>query len=150
MAFYRTRWGEPRSAVDQLRREIDALLGSWSRDPSRLAQSRAPNVFPPVNLYEDGDALVLMAEVPGVRGDDLDVSVEGGRVVLRGRRSIEHPADASAHRRERQEGAFHRTVELPYAVDGERAGASYRNGVLMIRLPKPGERQRRQIQVRTT
>jgi HSP20 family protein len=109
---------------------------------------RAPNVFPPVNLYDTADALVLTAELPGVRDADLEVSVEGEQVVLRGNRTIEYPRDASAHRRERQAGAFHRTVTLPFAVDGAKVDATYQSGVLLLRLPKPGEHQRRQIPVR--
>jgi HSP20 family protein len=141
----------PWVAFDELRREIDGLLGSFgARGMPGLAPLRAPNVFPPVNLYDTADALVLTAELPGVRDQDLELSVEGEQVVLRGNRAIEYPSDASAHRRERQAGAFHRTVTLPFAVDGDKVDATYRNGVLWLRLPKPGEHQRRQIPVRTS
>ena len=146
--FETPRWGEPWAAFDELRREIDGLLGSFgTRGPAPV---RAPNVFPPVNLYDGADALVLTAELPGVREQDLEVSVEGSQLVLRGQRAIDYPEDASAHRRERQVGAFHRTVTLPYAVDGDKVEASYRHGVLLLRLPKPGKHQRRQIPVRTS
>jgi HSP20 family protein len=153
MAIHRfepRRLGEPWASFDQLRREIDSLLGSWGAWGAETPQPRSPNVFPPVNLYESADSLVLMAEVPGVRSEDLDVSVQGNQVILRGQRSIGYPADASAHRRERQAGAFHRTVELPYAVDVDKVDATCRHGVLLLRLPKPGERQRRQISVRSS
>jgi HSP20 family protein len=141
----------PWTAFDELRREIDGLLGSFgARGRPGVATWRTPNVFPPVNLYDSADALVLTAELPGVNEQDLEVSVEGSQLVLRGQRTIEYPADASAHRRERQSGAFHRTVTLPFAVDGDKVEAGYRNGVLLLRLPKPGEQQRRQIPVRTS
>jgi HSP20 family protein len=148
--FYGTenpRWEDSWTTFDRLRREMQSLLGSpaWSEFPQRSA-----SVFPPTNLYDAHDSLVLMAEMPGVREKDLDVSVQGNQVVLRGERRIEYPEKASAHRRERQEGAFHRTVELPFVVDPDKVEASYRNGVLMLRMPKPSERQRRQIHVRTS
>jgi len=146
MAFQesaRARWEEPWETLERLRREMQTRFGP----PAWLS---AANVYPPINLYDTTDSLVLMAELPGVRHQDLDVSVQGSQVVLRGQRSIEYPEGASAHRRERQAGAFHRSVELPYVVDAEKVEASYQNGVLVLRLPKPGERQRRQIQVRTS
>jgi HSP20 family protein len=137
------RWEDPWAALARLRQEMLALLGPQELPP------RSPNVFPPTNLYDTADSLVLMAELPGVRETDLEVSVQGSRVTLRGQRSIEHPEGASAHRLERQAGAFHRTVELPFVVDADKVEATCRHGVLMLRLPKPGERQRRQIPVRT-
>jgi HSP20 family protein len=138
------RWDDPWAAFDRLRREMESLIGA-----PELAL-RTPNVFPPVNLYDTADSLVLMAEVPGVRREDLDVSVQGQQVVLRGQRSITYPEGASAHRRERQVGAFHRTVELPFVVDGSKVEATYRHGVLMLRLPKPDQQLRRQIEVRAS
>jgi HSP20 family protein len=140
------RWEEPWATFDRLRREMQNLLASppWSVLPLRSA-----SVFPPTNLYDTADSVVLMAELPGVREEDLRVSVQGSQVVLSGQRGIEYPQGASAHRRERQAGSFDRTVELPFVVDADKVEASYRNGVLMVRLPKPGEHQRRQIRVQT-
>jgi len=146
--FENPRWGEPWAAFDQLRREIDGLLSSWGQwGLPESASFGAPTVFPPVNLYEAADSLVLTAELPGVREEDLDVSVQANQLVLRGQRAIDYPENAAAHRRERQAGAFHRTVELPYAVDADKVEATYRHGVLLLRLPKPDEHQRRRIPV---
>jgi HSP20 family protein len=148
------RPGDPLTAFDELRREIDGLLGSWGRGFASGSGVGAPavaaGVHPAVNLYEADGQLVLTAELPGVREEDLDVSIQANRVTLKGRRSIEHPEGASAHRRERQGGAFHRTVVLPYEVDAEKAEASYRHGVLMLRLPRPEEQQRRRIPVQSS
>lgn len=138
---------DPWATFDRLRREMQSLLSSPGWGESVL---RSPNVFPPVNLYDTADSVVLMAEVPGVRESDLDVSVQGNQVVLRGQRTIEYPEGASSHRRERQGGAFHRTVELPFVADADKVEATYRNGVLLLRLPKPGEQQRRQIQIQAS
>ena len=141
------RWGEPWSAFDRLRREIDHLLHAWSTVPTGFPGLR-PQVFPPVNLYETAEGLVLTAEVPGVGKEDLEVSVHGNQVVLRGERRIGYPETASPHRRERRSGAFVRTVVLPRAVDPDDAEATCRNGVLTLRLGRRGERARRRIPVR--
>lgn len=132
------------ASLDRLRQEIQELLGSRE---STGYTARADGLFPATNIYDAPDSLYLTAELPGVREKDLDVSVQGNQVVLRGQRSIEYPESASVHRRERQPGAFHRSLELPFAVDGDKVEASYRNGVLTLRLPKPSEHQRRQIQI---
>jgi HSP20 family protein len=149
--FEGPRWRDPASALDELRREIDGLLGTWGQAaPWGAGASLRSGVYPPVNLYETADGAVLTAELPGVREEDLEVSVQANRVSLRGQRAIAYPEDASAHRRERQVGGFHRTVVLPFDVDGDRVEASYRQGVLVLRLPKPDGQQRRRISVKST
>ncbi len=93
---------------------------------------------------------VLTAELPGLSGDDIELSVERNRVTLRGERKIEHPQDASLHRVERQAGIFRRTIELPVDVDADKAQAVCRNGVLMLQIPKMAAQQPRQIAVKSS
>jgi HSP20 family protein len=78
---------------------------------------------------------------------DVDLSIESNRVTLRGERRVERPGDASAHRLERPSGSFQRTVELPGDVDADKAEATCRHGVLMLRIPKAPQHQRRRITV---
>lgn len=144
------RWGEPWSGFDQLRREIDNLFGSRGARGSSFPQLRSPNVFPWVNLYETTDNVILTAELPGVRVEDLEISSRGSQLILRGQRRIEYPKDASVHRLERRAGTFNRSVELPFAVETDKVEASYRNGVLLVRLPKPAAQQPRKIQVQAS
>ena len=142
-------WDDPWTAFDELRRELGGVLGSFSRESSRIPRS---TVFPPVNLYESDDAWVMTAEIPGLRAEDLDVSVDEARITLRGERKIEipdHPG-VSLHRRERQAGIFRRTVELPGAPDPSRVEAAYRDGVLRVKLAKPARRQPRQIEIQAS
>ena len=135
-------WG----AFDELRREMDALLGRFGGG----IPSGRTGVFPAANLYETEDAYVLTAELPGVKPGDIDVSIERATITLRGERKIEHPdGGANVHRAERQSGAFRRAFELPVAVDAEKVEAIHRNGVLMLRLPKAPEHQPRQIRVKS-
>jgi HSP20 family protein len=135
---------DPWSSLDQLRRGMEDLFEQAG------AEQRRGGVFPPVNLYESAEGYVLTAELPGVQSGDIEVSVEGNRVTLRGERRIEHPKDASVHRLERRSGSFRRTVELPLEVDAEKAEAVHRNGVLMLRIPKAPESKPRRIAVRAS
>jgi HSP20 family protein len=137
---------DPWSAFDQLRRELGDVFGGFSPEGVQLARSQA---FPPVNLYETDDAWVLMAELPGLRAEDIDVAVEEDRITLRGERKIDASdrPGVSVHRRERQAGSFRRTVRLPQAPEAEKVEAAYRHGVLQVRLPKPARARARQITI---
>lgn len=134
-------WG----MFDRMRREFE-------RSAPRAAAAGAGNVYPPVNLYETGEDFVVMAELPGVRREDLDLTIEANRITLRGERKIAYPADerTSIHRRERESGMFRRTFEFPVPVDAEKAEAVYRDGILRVRLPKAASHRPRQIAVQTS
>ena len=107
-------------------------------------------VYPPVGLYEWSDGFVLTAELPGLTLKDIELSIEANRLTLRGERKIAYPDDGktSLHRRERQAGTFRRTVALPALVDGEKVEASYRDGVLVVKLPLAASHRSRRIEVR--
>jgi HSP20 family protein len=140
-------YGEPWPDLGELRRRMEEV---FERFPGGVPSASRSGVFPPVNLYEAGEAYVLTAELPGLRAEDIDVSVEGDRVTLRGERRIEYPKDASLHRAERRAGAFRRTVQLPVEVEGEKVEAIYRNGVLTLRIPKAPQHQPRRIAVKAS
>lgn len=129
------------SEVGELRRRMEELFDGAGAGVTRSG------VYPPVNLYESADGYVVTAELPGLRVEDIDISVERDRLTLRGERRVEHPQDASLHRVERRAGAFRRTIQLPVEVDGEKVEAVYRNGVLTLRIPKAPEHQPRRITV---
>jgi HSP20 family protein len=121
----------------------------------RLGTARGPSrgsPFPPVNLYETTQGYVLTAEIPGVKTEDLEVSVEGERVTIGGKRAIEYPSDGdtSLHRRERQAGVFRRAFNLPEPADAEKTEAVCRHGILMVRIPKAESHQPRRISVRAS
>ncbi len=144
-SVYRPWAGEPWGRFDQLRREMDALLGRFGAG----ALTARTGVFPAVNLYETGDTYVLTAELPGVNPEDIEVSVEGTTVTLGGERKIDHGnGNTSAHRMERQSGRFRRAFDLPVAVDPDAVEAIHKNGVLTLRLPKAAEHRSRQISVK--
>ncbi len=142
--IYRPRAGDPWANFDDLRREMDALLGRFGAGGPRAARG----VFPATNLYETPEGYVLTAELPGVSPSDIEVSIEGTTLTLRGERKIDRGnGETNAHRLERGAGSFRRAFELPAEVDVEKVQAIHRNGVLLLRLPKTPERQPRRISV---
>jgi HSP20 family protein len=135
---------DPFADVGELRRRMEELFDRVGGVGANVVRA---GVHPAVNLYETGDSYVLTAELPGLRVEDLEITVERDRLTLRGERRIEHPEEASLHRAERRGGAFRRTLQLPVEVDGEKVDAVYRNGVLTLRIPKAPEHQPRRITV---
>lgn len=137
------------STFDELRRGIDEVFQRWGTGATPRA--RAAAVYPPVNLYETADTVILTAELPGLRAEDLQVTAEAHRLTLRGERRIEYPADpqTSLHRIERPSGVFRRTIELPQAADTEKIEAIYRHGVLTVRVPKAPQSRARTVSVKT-
>lgn len=138
--------GDAWALFDRMRREMGEFM------PAVGARASAGRVYPPVNLYETGDDFILMAELPGVRREDLEITIEANRITLRGERKIEHPTGdrTSVHRREREAGIFRRTFEFPVPVDADKAEALYRDGILRVRLPKAASHRPRQIAVQTS
>lgn len=136
--------GQRWDAFESLRREVDQLFARAGEAPRG-----SHGVHPPVNLYESADGFVLTAELPGMKLADIELAVEGNRLTIRGERKISYPDDGrtNLHRRERQAGQFRRAVELPVAIDSEKVEASYRNGVLLVKLPKPAAHRPRRIEV---
>jgi HSP20 family protein len=138
-------WGqEPWGGFGTLRRELDELFDRFGA----LSPGLARGAFPALNLYETEDAYVLTAEIPGIAPEELEISLEGSTVTLRGERKQASEEGASVHRSERPAGAFRRAIDLPVPIDGEKVEAVHRNGVLTLRLPKAPEHRPRQISVK--
>ena len=105
-------------------------------------------VFPPVNVFEQDDAYVVRAEVPGADPAKFEASVEDDTVTLRGERKLTSPApDAAYHRRERGEGQFRRVVRMPGRLEAGEARADYRDGVVTVRVPKAKETRPRRVEI---
>jgi HSP20 family protein len=106
---------------------------------------------PSVDIYENKDQIVLEAELPGMRQEDFDLSIENNVLTLRGERKFEKTDETdNYHRVERSYGAFTRSFTLPQTVSAEGANAEYNNGVLRVTLPKREETKARRIQVSGT
>ncbi len=136
------RW----STLNGLRSDVDRLFEAFV--PERAAWGMRPAAaYPPLNVWEDEEHLYVEAELPGVKMDDIELLIDGEELHIKGARKAEEVEGANYHRRERGVGGFSRSVHLPFAVDSERVGATLRNGVLLIALPKAPEVKPRRIEV---
>ena len=103
---------------------------------------------PSVDIYENKDGIVLEAELPGIKREDFDLSVENNVITLRGQRQFEKKNESdNYHRVERAYGSFTRSFTLPNTVSADAANAEYKNGVLRVTLPKREETKARRIEV---
>jgi HSP20 family protein len=130
----------------------------WSnvqQEINRLLESplsgRGPEFFnqwaPPLDVYEDKNSLIVKAELPGFKKEELDISLHQGTLSISGERRTEHKEGESS-RSESFFGRFQRTFTLPKPVDGQKVSASYVDGILTITLPKTEESKPKQIEVK--
>jgi len=104
--------------------------------------------FPPVDVYEDTDTLLVKAELPGLKKDDIEISLHDGYLTLSGERKEESKhEDADVYRSERWVGKFHRSISLPCSVQADKIKATYNEGVLTVALPKAEEAKPKQIPI---
>ena len=150
------RWQKPEADawspfrhLSMLRNEIDRLFDSPLNALTSDSQQFLSGWLPVVDLYEDRDQLVLKAELPGMKKEDIDISLHGDVLTLTGERKEEQTFErAETYRSERYLGRFQRTLTLPVAVDGNKVQASYKDGVLTVTLPKSEEAKPKQIEVK--
>jgi HSP20 family protein len=103
---------------------------------------------PSVDIYENKDQIVLEAELPGMKREDFDLSIENNVITLRGERRFEKKDEGdNYHRVERSYGSFTRSFTLPQTVQPENVAAEYRNGVLRVKMPKREEVKARRIEI---
>jgi HSP20 family protein len=126
---------------------MDLLVQDFFGRGSRPVAPTAAG-FPPLNVWEDGDTLFAEAELPGVKSEDLEISVMAGDLTIQGRRGNTTGEGVAFHRQERGTGRFNRVVRLPFEVDAERVEASLRDGVLLVKLPKAESAKPKKITIR--
>ena len=143
-------WSLPFSRVSTLRDEMDQLFDRIfqpSLDLTRETQLM-DGWTPVLDLYEDKDSLIVKAEIPGMKKEDINITLHGDTLSISGERKFETRTDTTGtYRAERFEGRFHRTFSLPISVNAEKITASYSDGVLTIALPKAEEAKPKQIPV---
>lgn len=134
----------PWSALRDLEGQMNRMLGDWFREGGEIGRFAAPAV----DLCETADAYVLEVDLPGMKKEDIDLSVMENMVTIKGERKSEHRAGEAGYQRfERQTGTFQRSFEIPGGFDGAKVEAQYENGVLTVKLPKREESKPRQINV---
>lgn len=138
---------DPFRQLFSLREEIDRLF-------ERPVTSSVPQdlwlggAWPSVDLFEDRNELVVKVEVPGLKKEDINISLHDGVLAISGERKTEEKyEDGQTHRNERFVGRFHRALSLPVAVQADKTNASYTDGILTITLPKAEEAKPKQIQI---
>ena len=132
-----TRW-DPFAEMAQLRQAFDQIFNE-GRPVRTLLESNGGSAqgYFPVDLFETGDEVVVKAALPGVKPDDIDISVHGQLLTIKGRTEEETEDKAqNYYRRERRFGTFVRQFSLPEEVDANKAKAHFENGVLRLALPK--------------
>lgn len=139
------------SQLDRMKKEMDRLLsnfGSGIGPGTRLEQRTG--VYPLMNVYDDGESFVVRAEIPGVNPGDLDISVAGDTLTLRGERKAPEVCEGACyHRRELSTGTFRRALTLPTQVDNAKVSANFVDGVLEILLPRAEQAKQRKIEVKS-
>lgn len=152
--MFLTRWNRPEIApwptfdrLTSLRDEIDRLFEAPLAELTRGSQFLS-GWTPALDLYEDKDNFVVRAELPGLRKEDIEISLHEGALSLSGERKAEEQFEnAETYRVERFFGKFHRSLALPKPVAADRVKATYKDGILTVTLPKTEEVKPKQIEV---
>jgi HSP20 family protein len=130
-----------------LRDDLDTLLEL----PFLTGGGRQTQLFsgwtPALDLYQNNDNVVAIVEIPGMRKEDIEISLQDGMLTIAGERKVESGQEDAATRTERFTGKFRRSITLPTRVDANKVNASYKDGILTVTLPKAEEAKPKQIQV---
>jgi HSP20 family protein len=141
------RWNDPFRQFAQLQERINRVFGEVHGNDDGLLTSGT--WVPPVDIFQNGDhEVVLMAELPGMTRDDIDITVDNGTLTVKGEKKLSSDVkDDQYHRVERRYGTFSRSFSLPRTVDVTKVAADFKNGVLTIRLPLREEAKPRQVKI---
>ena len=136
----------PWSIFDQLNRELNAPLKTYEEEDGSVATA---NWAPSVDITEDENSFKLLADVPGVKPDDIEVSMDNGMLTIKGERKTEEKTEKENFRRvERQYGVFYRRFTLPETANADKIEARSEHGVLIITIPKQEIAQAKRISVK--
>jgi HSP20 family protein len=147
---YQAPESAPWSALDRWSNLRDEL-NSFFDMPFWSGFDRTGQLFtgwsPALDLYETGDDFVAVVELPGMRKEDIDISLHDRTLTISGERKREINNGETAQRTERYVGTFRRSISLPTRVDASKVSATYQDGILKVTLPKAEEAKPKQIQV---
>lgn len=131
-----TRW-DPFGEITQMRRAMDRLFDEGFPRPWRLLGWEGTEALLPLDVYETEDELVVKAALPGIKPEDVDVSITGETLSIKGEYKVEEETKKrSYYLQERRFGSFHRAITLPTQVESEKAEAVFEHGVLTLTMPK--------------
>ncbi len=141
---------EPFQLLNQLQRELERTFGTLGGVARPEGEVPAEvEWIPAIDIKEEQDRYVVQADLPGVKPDDIEVTLENGVLTIKGQRVTEAKEEKENYRRvERIYGSFFRRFVLPETVDEEKIEAKYENGVLTLVIPKKAEEQPKKIEVK--
>jgi HSP20 family protein len=145
-----SRW-DPFQDLLAIQDEMNQLFGRAVGQGSGRSQSQAGERMwaPALDISERKDAYVVTVEVPGIKAEDLDITLEDGLLTIKGeRRFTQDSSDQQFHRVERRYGSFRRSITLPSQVRADQIEASFEDGVLEVIVPKAEEAKPKKITVR--
>jgi HSP20 family protein len=145
MQRWRSRQGliPPIGDLYELRRRIEDFWPGFRQSPFG-----EEDVLPAIDMYEKEGSYIVKAEIPGMKEEDIDVSISGDRLAIKGEKKTEQEVNEdNYYRRERSYGSFTRYLDLPPDVEPENIEASYENGILEITVPKSSEVKAKKIKV---
>ena len=139
------RFRSPFEELHRMRQQLDQLFEDSATPHQRLSAG----VFPLINLTEDKDNYYVRAELPGVKGEELDIQVTGNNLGISGERKIAAEEEgAKYHRREREAGRFSRMIGLPGDINADKVNAKIENGILTVVVAKAEAAKPKQISVK--
>ena len=134
------RWSTLRDELDSL---FEMPLWSGFGRQSQLFSGWTPAL----DVYQNNDNVIAMIELPGMKKEDIEISLHDGMLTIGGERKAETKEGDNAERSERYIGKFRRSITLPARIDANKVSASYKDGILTVNLPKAEEAKPKQIQV---
>jgi HSP20 family protein len=140
------------SALDEMDRMFDRYFRGWGMGPSWLPRLRWPEElevsYPDVDVFEEGNEVVVKAEMPGIKKEEVDIELTEDSITISGEKKKEEKVEKKDYYRvERSCGSFSRTVALPAEVKTGQAKATFKNGVLEMRIPKKEEAKKVKVSV---
>jgi HSP20 family protein len=140
---------DPFGEMLTLRDTMDRIFDERLLRPLTWRSFDGEALSPALDVHENADEIVVEAALPGMAPEDVDITITGQTLTLRGEMKASAAENGDQYLyRERRFGTFHRQLQLPVRVEGERADATFEHGVLTLRIPKAEEVKPRQIQVR--
>jgi HSP20 family protein len=136
-------FADPFDTLFNLQRALEARVASdWLQN-----QTTSQGPFPPINIFQQGDDLLAIIELPGIDKTGLQVQAKDNTIRISGRKTNSYPDGVSVHRRERTFGEFDRTLSLPIQIDADAIKAEYRDGILALFVPRSERDKPRSIKI---
>jgi len=148
--FRRMREWDPFEDVSTFPQQMDRLFSQYFGRAGRGEEALAPGAWTPaVDIYETDEKMVIKAELPGLKKEDIDIEVRDNTLTLKGERKFEQETqEKNYHRVERSYGSFQRSFLLPSTIRQEAIEATFKDGILEISLPKAEEAKPKKLEIK--